>query len=129
MATRPATRPAITTAPADPPGLISNVAKALGLTAKDAAGILDVPTIGTLYTDAKDAVSTVYTDGGEKISSVGIEIKNTKNQAVETVQYSIVLLFILTGSGILLYGPQIFSAWEALYERIKANGVAINFSL
>lgn len=126
MATKPAI---ISTTPEIQTGLISNVAKTLGFTAKDAADILDIPTIGNIYNDVKDSVSTVYKDGEENITLVGSEIKRTKDQAIETVQYSIMLVFVLTGSGLLLYGPQIFKAWEAIYERIKANGILINFSL
>lgn len=117
-------------------GILGSISKGLGLDAKSVASTLDIPTIGDIYDDGKsvvtaigDGVNKVYVDFEQNLSTVGDEIADTKNQAIDTIQYGGTLVFILLGGGVLLYGPQILSAFDALYERVKANGVSFNFQL
>lgn len=120
----------------DDKGLLTKLAESVGLTAKDIGKTLDIPTIGDVIRTGEGAVKTVhddimliYKDGEENVSQIGVEIADTKNQLISTFQYTLTLLFVILGTGVLLYGNDIFSVFLALYERVKANGVSFNFAL
>lgn len=118
-----------TAAAAESTSAATTIAKALGLDAKNISQIVDIPTIGDLYRDGKGAISTVHTDAVNSVSTLRGDVVETKDQAVETLQYAVLLTFILLGGSVLLYGDKVFSAFVAIYDRIKQNGVLVAFNL
>lgn len=126
-------KPVFTT---DEKGILTKIAETLGVTAKDIGSTLDIPTIGDTVRLASSGVKTVhddimliYKDGEENFSEIGNQISDTKNQIIKTIQYTLALMFIIFGASLLLYGPEVFSVFVALYERVKANGVSFSFVL
>lgn len=115
---------------------IEKLAESVGLKNTDIPSLIGIPNIfnatnvvtsgvKTIHDDAM----TIYRDTEENISEVGREIADTKNQIFSTFNYAVTLLFILFGGSVLLYGPEVFSVFVALYERVKANGVSFSFVL
>lgn len=117
-------------------GLLTKLAESVGLTAKDISGITDIPTVGDITRSATSGIKTlhddamiIYKDGEENFSEIGRELADTKNQLFGTFHFAVALLFIFLGGSVLLYGPEVFSVFVALYERVKANGVSFSFAL
>lgn len=91
----------------------------LGQFAADQAAILSVK-------DVAGGVQRVYTDIDDNFKSTGVFVDDIKNQSFDSITFAGVLIFIVAGTTILLYGPTIFSSLDAISSRIAAHGINIS---
>lgn len=97
-------------------------AQSIGQTVADQ---LALPSVNDTIKRGERAVTRVTED----VESVGREVAVTKNQTVDTVQYAGTLVFVAVGGALLIYGPDVFSTFRSLGERVAKNGIQVGFAL
>lgn len=92
---------------------------------KEISKQLAIPSINESIDRAERGITRVTED----VEASGRELATTKNQVLDTVQFGATLAFIAIGGSLIIYGPEVFSTFKALGERVSRHGIQVGFSV